>query len=145
MAFNAVTINLDDRELRGALRRLGLDARRAGGGALYREGWRIMKRSKDEFVPVDFGALKSTGDVSLPGESASGDVFVTLGYGGPAKTRTKDGKDYVGYAVVVHENLTARHPVGQAKYLERPLLEAVGGMESRLAADIKDGIARGAR
>lgn len=24
------------------------------------------------------------------------------------------------YAVYVHENLTARHPVGQAKYLEQP-------------------------
>lgn len=127
----------DDSRLRDALRVLGPSARKAAHKALYREGERIMARSKDEFVPVDLGALKSTGHVSFP-KDVAGVVEVTLGYGGPAGpgVQTRDGKDWVGYAVIVHEDLTARHPVGGAKYLERPVLEAMSGMESRLADDL---------
>lgn len=132
----SVPISFDDRELRAFFKRLGPLANHAAGAALYREAWRIMTRSKEEFVPVDLSALKSTGDVGLP-ESAHGRVTVTLGYGGPAKTQTRDGKSVVGYAVVVHEDLQARHPVGGPKYLERPALEAAGGMGERLAADVR--------
>jgi len=32
------------------------------------------------------------------------------------------------YAIYVHENLQARHPVGQAKYLEQPLRENAKGI-----------------
>lgn len=45
----------------------------------------------------------------------------------------------------VHENLQARHPTGQAKFLEQPLNEARRGMDARLAADVKDAVAREAR
>ncbi len=137
LTTRGMTLKIDVGAFLDELRRLGPRAKAAAGKALYAEGWRIMTRSKGEFVPVDFGALKSTGDVSLPEESAGGGVSVTLGYGGPAKTRTRDGKMFVGYAIVVHENLQAHHPVGGAKYLERPVLEAVGGMEGRLAADLR--------
>lgn len=42
------------------------------------------------------------------------------------------------YAVYVHENLSARHPVGAAKFLERPMREGSRDLaaliESRIAA-----------
>ena len=137
-AGQSVRVSLDDRQLRDVLRKLGPRARASAGGALYREAQRIMARSRDEFVPVDLGVLKSTGRVAEP-EDVAGAVVVVMGYGGPAGPglRTRDGKEWVGYAVVVHEDLTARHEVGQAKYLERPALEAMGGMGARLAADMR--------
>lgn len=99
-------------------------ARKSLGGAIYREGERVMGRSKEEFVPVAKGNLKSSGQV-YPPEWTGNLVTVILGYGDEA----------VDYALIVHEDLQARHPTGQAKYLERPVMEAQAGMSERLAAD----------
>lgn len=144
MAGASFTVSVDDRPLRDMLKRLGDAGPQVAGGALYREGWRIMTQSKEDFVPVDLGALKSTGDVSLP-ETRGDRIEVVLGYGGPAKTRTRDGKDYVGYAIVVHEDLQAQHTVGGPKYLERPVLQAERGLGGRLAADMRGELERRAR
>jgi len=43
------------------------------------------------------------------------------------------------YAVYVHENLEAHHPVGQAKFLEEPAIRIQG----ELGDQIKDGITAG--
>ena len=121
--------------------------------ALYREAEQIMAKSK-RLCPVDTGALRSTGHVQLP--VRTGDkVTVVMGYGGVAGageglTATTSKKvyrskktprlvhagEYVGYAVWVHENLNAFHPVGQAKYLEEPYVDAIRGMPQRLATAI---------
>ena len=95
------------------LNSLGSDANREISPALFQEAEEIMGRSKS-LVPVDTGVLRSSGHVQRPEVDRNG-VRVTLGYGGPAEA----------YALAVHENLRARHPVGQAKYLEQPLLEAL--------------------
>lgn len=118
--------------LLAALRRHdGAAARRAASGALLEVAeTRIMGPSK-RLVPVDTGALRSSGHVQPPVE-AGPVVTVTLGYGGPAGATVKGA--YVGYAIYVHENLTARHPVGQAKYLEQPLLEALPDLPAAIAA-----------
>lgn len=117
------------RRLRAARR----DIETALAGALYREGERIMEQSK-RLVPVDTGALRSTGHTALPVRDGN-KITVTLGYGGPAGAAF--GGREVGYAIYVHENLTARHKVGQAKYLEQPALEAVSGMATRIAAALR--------
>ena len=44
----------------------------------------------------------------------------TLGYGGTA-INPKTGVPVMGYAVAVHENLEAFHPIGKAKFLEDPV------------------------
>lgn len=72
----------------------------------YLAAGNIMTRSK-RLVPVDLGALKGSGYVTLPEVSGS-TIKVELGYGGPAKD----------YAVKQHEDLTLNHPDGgQARYL----------------------------
>ena len=109
-------------DLRRVLRRLGDRAPKALGRALYEEGEEIMTRSKEEFVPIDLSTLKNSGFVAEP-RSDGGGVVVELGYGGAA----------AAYAVVQHERLDFYHPDGQAKYLERPALDAVSGMGQRLA------------
>lgn len=134
--------------LDAALRALGRRAPHALARGLYREGERIMAASKP-LVPVDTGALRSTGYVALPKIDGSR-VSLEIGYGGPAGGNQQTGPfisprsgrtvlpgQPVGYAVVVHEDLTARHTVGQAKYLEKPFLEARRGQAERIARDAR--------
>ena len=80
----------------------------------------IMAKSKD-LVPVDTGALRSSGHVRKP-RTVGDYLVVELGYGGVA----------VGYAIPVHERLDVHHPVGQAKYLEIPFKAAQPGLATRV-------------
>ena len=96
---------------------------RAVAGATTDEAERIMAVSKETYCPVDTGILKSSGIV-LPAVVAPSGVEVTLGYGGNATE----------YARVVHEDLSAHHTVGQAKYLETPFNQATPGAAGRIAA-----------
>ena len=126
-----------DKVLRN-VQRYGERGLRAFGRSLRGEGEQIMTRSKRDFVPVDQGILRSTGHVTggSPRDTLgrfSGKTDVTLAYGGPAAP----------YAIVQHERLDFRHTVGEAKYLERPAMDAVPGMAQRVAQDVKGAIEGG--
>lgn len=159
------TVLVGGERLAAALRRAGAAGPKLAGSALYREGERVMTRSKREFVPVDMGVLRSSGHVQAPKADALG-VVVMLGYGGAAQR----------YALYVHEGTgpavgrppftpppealrgwarrhgipeDALYPLARAigrrglrplKYLEKPLLEAAPGMDARLAADVRAGV-----
>ena len=159
------TVLVGGEKLQAALRRAGAAGPKLAGSALYREGERVMTRSKREFVPVDMGVLRASGHVQAPKADTLG-VVVTLGYGGAAQR----------YALYVHEGTgpavgrapfmlppealrgwarrhgipeDALYPLARAigrrglrplKYLEKPLLEAVPGMDARLAADVRRGV-----
>jgi hypothetical protein len=99
-------------------------------GGLYTVAEEVMTRAK-EIVPVDTGNLKSTGHVAPP-EIRGNEASVELGFGGTAGKGTE-----VGYAFYVHEDMTAHHRVGQAKYLEQPLSEAMDKIDDRLAENIE--------
>lgn len=109
-------------DLRAELERLGAEAPRIAAKILYREAEQIMTASKDQ-VPVDTGALRASGHVQPPVVQEAR-VTVLLGY----------GKEY---AIFVHEDLDAHHATGNAKYLEKPALEAAKGLEGRLAAALR--------
>lgn len=98
-------------------------------GALHFQAEKIMTRSKRDFVPVDLGALRSSGHVRPPERGKGRIIQVKLVYGGPS----------VPYAIVQHETPPAvfSHTVGQWKYLERPLMEAVSTLARDLAADLQ--------
>ena len=89
--------------------------------ALYIEGQIEMTESKRR-TPVATGVLRASGFVNNPVRSGR-NISVTLGFGGAAEK----------YAVIVHEDLDAFHPVGQAKYLESVLNESRDHMAARLA------------
>ena len=125
MAMSVATVRGFPETL-AAIRRLGERGPAAGLAALYREGERIVTEAKKR-TPVATGALRASGQTVIDGPSR-----VVLAFGGAA----------VIYAVFVHENLSARHPNGEAKFLERPLLEAAKGMDARLAADVRREIER---
>lgn len=107
-------------------------AEKSLGKNLYREAQGIMAASQG-LVPVDTTALRSSGYVAQPIRDGN-TVRVELGYGGPAaRINPKTGKSTDAYALYVHENLEAFHPVGSAKYLELPFNQATKGMGERLA------------
>ena len=114
------------------------------GKELYREATGIMESSRG-LVPVDTGALRSSGYVKPP-EQEGNRITVYLGYGGPAaQINPKSGQSTDGYALYVHENLDAVHKVGTAKYLEMPFDQAKSGMGNRIAVnmanDLRGGVA----
>ena len=78
--------------------------------SLYEEANVIFNESQ-KLVPVDTGALKTSGFVHAP-RRENNRVFVRVTYGGSA----------AHYALYVHETLYARHTAPtQAKNLETPL------------------------
>ena len=134
----AVNISVDLGPLRAFINKLEhspADLKQHVARGLYAAGEEVMAASK-EIVPVDTGALKSTGVVLKP-EISGDQIEVVLGYGGPARNKT--GKD-VGYAWYVHENLENHHfhGNGQSKYLERPLTEKVNEISLRIGQGLID-------
>lgn len=92
--------------------------------ALNEESEAMMALAKER-TPVDKGALRASGHVPLPDIKPT-EITQTMGFGGPG----------VDYAIPVHENLTAHHPVGQAKFLESVIVEATPKFAERLAARV---------
>lgn len=120
-------------EFLARVKRRERDVVRAAEGALFVEGEETITAAK-LLTPVDEGNLRSSGHVQLPVVGPNG-VTVEIGFGGPAGSGNHGGDsnpEDVGYAVPVHEDLTAHHDVGQAKYLEAPLTQRRPGFEARL-------------
>lgn len=99
--------------------------------AIYIEAQIEMTESKRR-CPVDItpdaphpGQLRASGYVSEPVRRGR-NISVTMSYGGGA----------VDYAVYVHENPDAFHPVGEWKYLESVLNESRTHMAARIARRI---------
>lgn len=112
------------------------EAEKSFGKQLYREGQGILAASQG-LVPVDTSALRSSGYVTPPAKE-DGFLEVLIGYGGPAaKINPKTLELTDGYALYVHENLEAHHPVGTAKFLELPFNQATRGMGERIAAGMR--------
>ena len=101
---------------------------------LLKHGEIIMTISKNNFVPVDLGALRSSGHVREPTRGVGRFISIELVYGGPSEP----------YAIEQHENLTFSHTVGSALYLKRPMDNAVATLARKMARDLDlDKTARG--
>lgn len=77
-------------------------------------------------TPVKYGVLRSSGHVVGPAWDG-GYLVVILRFGGPAAS----------YAAAVHENLRAKHKVGQSKYLESVTKERRAGWSKEVASFLK--------
>lgn len=122
-----------------AAAKIGSEGPKAMGRALYAEGLYIMTKAK-LLTPVRYGFLRASGRLDEPVISYLGtNVSVEMGFGGPAGrgNLSETNTEEVGYALPVHEDLNAYHKVGQAKFLEQPLLAAMANMERELATRIK--------
>lgn len=114
---------LDD--LHRALKKAGPLALVALTAAAVQEQEQVITDGKQR-TPVDTGTLRGSGTVLPPNVSGTG-VEVIAGFGGAASE----------YAIYVHEDLTANHPVGQSKFLESAFLERVPGMPRRMARTVE--------
>ena len=86
----------------------------------------IEKRESQRRTPVLTGKLRDDHKVQEPVISGN-TISVTITVGGPE----------VPYAVEVHENLSAFHPTGQAKFLESTLMESEKFMAARIARRVE--------
>jgi hypothetical protein len=107
------------------LRQLANNVQKELGAALYAEAEIEMTEAKKR-TPVDTGTLRNSGYVEKPVEKGN-HVVVEMGFGGPA----------ADYAIYVHEDLEAFHPVGQAKFLESVVIESRPHLAARVARRIK--------
>jgi hypothetical protein len=111
----------------GTLKALKGRLKGAGEASMAQLAYAIFDLSQDQ-VPVRHGILKGSGNVRITNESP---LELTIGYGGPA----------AGYALWVHENLTAHHaPPTKAKYLQDPFNQLIGTAEQTVAADVEGAI-----
>ena len=121
-----ITLQIDGLEqLQRRLNELAQGLGAEVGNALRAEAEIEMTESKRR-VPVLTGALRASGHVMGPTWRGR-DVTVELKFGGPAAP----------YAVAVHEGVDVFHKNGEAKFLERPLMESAPHLAARVARRIK--------
>lgn len=84
-------------------------------------GQKVMQDSKDNYCPFRLGNLRESGQVYIDDEAGPASQVV-LSYGGKGAIMSESGTDPADYALIQHENLTYHHDIGQAKYLERPMM-----------------------
>lgn len=90
------------------------------------EEMKIEAREAQRLVPFDTGALHDSIHVE-PTSVRGGVISASIIAGGPEAP----------YAVIVHEDMEAHHPRGQAKFIEQPLRESAGHMAERIKRRIR--------
>jgi hypothetical protein len=91
-------------------------------GALYRVVTaKILKPVQDVRIPVATGNASRSGHVVMYKNKLRADVV----FGGPVGSGGNNTED-ANYVVPLHENLDAKHPHGEAKFLENQMNEESG-------------------
>lgn len=97
-------------------------------GDVLKEALKPTFRKSQEIVPYKDGDLMASG--YLESRQFRGKSVCEIGY-------ARGGKPE--YAIIQHENLEYNHPNGgQAKYLERPLLQDADAIQQRILALLKE-------
>ncbi len=96
--------------------------------ALFEEAKIEMAEAKRR-TPFETGELQKSGTVHPP-EIKENEISVTMTFG-----ETPPSSEY---AIFVHEDLDAIHPIGEAKFLETVVLESAGHMAERVGRRVGD-------
>lgn len=80
----------------------------------------------DSRVPIDTSDLRNSGRVEMQKEGRL--TVAAVLYGGIGRTDE--------YAVVVHEDMDAYHPVGQAKFLESAMKDSQKAVTDKIITDL---------
>lgn len=116
-----------DDEILKRLERLAGDYPKATAAALYETGLEVH-RDAVLLTPVDHGNLRQSAYVAPPRNMQ--DPTTEIGYG-------------TDYAVPVHERTEVYHRVGQAKFLETPIMRLRRVFAERLIRKIRRFVDRG--
>lgn len=115
-SFDKKSLNDFDAQCSVAISKLGNGSRKA----LMQACEDILEDSMAQ-VPIDTSTLMLSAYWEIRGHWKTGWDAV-IGYGGNGDPiNPKTGKPASSYAVAVHEDLSAHHPIGKAKYLEDPV------------------------
>lgn len=96
----------------------------------------ILAQSLKE-VPKDSSTLASSAYYEIQGDYRTGFSGV-VAYGGKGNPiNPKTGQRASEYMLVVHEDLSARHPIGKAKFLEDPVRDYQRRLNPRFSHFIK--------
>ena len=124
------------------IKELALRAPASTAYVVYNHIGKYVLSKSQELVPIDTGALRSTGILRPPNKGNN--YTTTISYGGTLPSvKTNEGKDSVGYAVKVHEATGVKFNHGKvALYLQRAASIAIGirGSEASLGTAIKKAI-----
>ena len=120
-----MAIDFEVGEVLGNIKKLDHTIPLVAAAALYQEALVEQKKSMKR-TPVDTGALRDSHQTSLPRRKGQ-NLEVTIKVGGPA----------AGYAVIVHEDMEAKHEVGEAKFLENTIKESAPSLLARIAKRMK--------
>lgn len=110
------------KEMKAKMALLGMQFRQSVTRAVTNFGI-IEMNEMQERVPMDTGELSNSGFVGKP-EIKGNHVTLQLGFTAP-------------HAMVVHEDLEAKHTNGEAKYLESVLNESEPFFADRVGEDVK--------
>ena len=119
-------LKIDATKVRANLRRLAEDVPKYMGEALMAE-LKIELKEVRARTPRKTGALRDSERIEGPvinGKFVSASILA--------------GGSDAPYAAIVHEDLDAHHPVGEAKFIERTLNESAPYMAQRIAARMKE-------
>jgi hypothetical protein len=108
-------------EMKRKMHTAAADIRRLQVRAVEAEAQKILKEAQSR-VPVDTGQLRDSGRVEMHEDGTT------------IKARIVFGTDH---AIPVHEDLEAKHPSGQAKFLESALNEASSTVAAGIASRMK--------
>ena len=120
-----MAITLDVGKVLGSMKKLDHTIPLVAAAALYQEAL-VEQKGSMKRTPVDTGALRDSHQTSLPRWKGQ-NLEVTIKVGGPA----------AGYAVIVHEDMEAKHEVGEAKFLENTIKESAPSLLARIAKRMK--------
>lgn len=124
-------------ETMAAIDLLTAEAALAASQAAYDEARFELGLTKLQ-VPVETGQLRASGRVDkYPLDFSGALALAAIAYGGPAGSGPGQTQD-VDYALAVHEDLSAYHDHGNAKYVENVVNEefGTGRAQARMAANI---------
>ena|SRR3990167_768171 len=110
-----------DKKILQEIRRLAKAYPKAAMDAVREEALDLKRRSQ-LIVPIDTGILKGSAFIEERGEGRTFEA--TVGYS-------------ANYAIPVHERTEVKHPVGEAKFLEKPFQATIANYFERLAARIR--------
>lgn len=115
-----VVVEIDYKEAEGYLDAVADHVGRGTKKATLEMCKEIMEASYKQ-VPRDTDTLLKSGFYYVEGNYKTGFIGI-MGYGGNGDPiNPKSGQRASQYMVAVHEDLTAFHPVGKAKFFEDPL------------------------
>lgn len=122
----------------------------------------LIQREAQLLCPVEYGNLKASAFTVWGGKAEVTKPATAGGFKGPQATRTKTDHEIITrsesaklrvtkepqvevgftafYAIYVHENMEAKHPVGEAKFLEKAIARNQAQIVKVIADDARRGL-----